>query len=142
MALYIPFDSVEAMLDFQQKARNYEDSIVKDWQRELKPGSYFATYEPHFDMVIYNEVLEDKPEPGDAPLLENSRLIRAYSVIEPDGELGLTHVARAEGPLTKKQFEMARLLNWPANPKHFAVIVAGDHFWTSKQNQGGQGHER
>lgn len=46
----------------------------------------------------------------------------AYSVIEPDGELGDTHVANA-WPISKEAFEQAREVAWQPTPENAPALT-------------------
>ena len=136
MMEFISFNTVDEMVEFQRKAREQADSMVEGWQAAIKPGDYCMTFVPDYELIIYYEILEDTPEPGEPhqPLLEHSRFVRGYSIAEPDGELGYLHVSTVLGLLTKKQFEEARMLEWPSSLKEFAVIVHGDPAWKLRQD--------
>jgi hypothetical protein len=106
--LFTSFGSFEEMLAFVQQARANADSRVEDWQRQLQAGEYFVSYSPEAELLIYSQIVA--PDPEEPELLENYRLVRGYSVIVPQGELGEAHVVSAFGRLTQAQFEKARAL--------------------------------
>ena len=125
--VFTSFGSFEEMLAFVEEARVSADSQVQEWQRQLQPGNYFMSYSPEIELVIYNKIVA--PDPDEPELLENYRLVRGYSVIVPQGELGEAHIVSAFGRLNEQQFERARTLDWPSTWEEFAVVVEDDPAW-------------
>jgi hypothetical protein len=119
------FDSAEEMFAAIAQSNAAADAQVQPWQRDLAPGDFFLT--AYFDVLIYNEVLEDKPEPGETPLRPGMRVIRAYSQLEDRGELGYAHVSTALRKLSQAQFEKARELGWPSSERELVqVLLVGE----------------
>ena len=117
------FNTTEEMLDFEQRNEAEANAATLDWQRQLAPGQYFiSTFE---GLTIYNKILEDVLEPGDAPLAEGYVMVQAFSEWEPEGEVGEAHVVLAERQLTSAQFERARLLEWPNYPGGLMRVLQG-----------------
>lgn len=96
-----------AMLNKQNKIH---DAQAKPWQKAIKPGDFYKSIDD--DLVIYGEILQPENAPEDLPLSENRRLVRAYSVSCPEGEMGTVHVAGITAHLTKEGFEKARAGGW------------------------------
>ncbi len=119
---YQEFDSFEEMMEVVDAAKLAADAQVNDWQRAIVPGSYYISFEPTMQLIIYNEVIE--PEPDEPPVPTNMLLVRGYSVIVPEGELGLAHICKATHIITKKQFELARVLGWPNNKRGLTCVLA------------------
>jgi hypothetical protein len=125
--LFTGFGSFEEMLAFVQQARANADSRVEDWQRQLQADEYFVSYSPEAELLVYSQIVA--PDPDEPELLENYRLVRGYSVIVPQGELGEAHIVSAFGRLTQAQFEKARTLGWPSSWAEFATVVEDDQTW-------------
>lgn len=128
--LFTSFGSFEEMLAFVDEARARADSQVQAWQRLLEVGDYFVSYSAEAEVVIYSQIVA--PEPGEPELLENYRLVRGYSVIVPEGELGEAHIVSASGRLTQAQFEKVRALEWPTTRAEFAAVVEDDQVWQQR----------
>jgi hypothetical protein len=98
--------------------RQRADRNVLPFQEEgARPGAFFVRLEDTLGVTIYGEVLEPQYEEDremfGAPSMKNVRLSRCYSKLEPDGEIGNTHIATMATFLTKEQFDIARELAWP-----------------------------
>ena len=120
------FNNVEDMFAEIDKANKIADSNTDDFQKEIKPGNFFArNYE---GIVIYGEVVESPYEEDQElykqPHMLNYRLTNCFSVLCPEGELGDTHVSEMHMVLTKEQFEQARKDNWPSNVVYLNVLIA------------------
>lgn len=92
------------------------------------------SYSEEIELVIYNEIVA--PDPAEPELLENYRLVRGYSVIVPQGELGEAHIVSAFGPLNEQQFERARAQGWPSTWEEFAGVVEDDQDWRRRLTPG------
>ncbi len=124
--MFQEFDSFEEMMAFLREQEEAADRMTNDWQRAIKEGDHFVTQ--HEDIIIYNQVLHD--EEATAQDRESYRhLVRAYSVVVPQGEMGFVHAANAVGTITSEQFEKARALGWPSDGEGFAEVVRGDPHW-------------
>ena len=105
------FGTTADMFDFTRRNEAEANAATLNWQRQLAPGHYFVS---NFEgLTIYNQILEDVLEPGDAPLAVGYVMVQAFSQWEPEGEVGEAHIVSAERQLTSAQFERARHLEWP-----------------------------
>lgn len=128
------FDSVEDMLNAmharedtanrnttpEQKAIGYGDYFVRIW------GNDFEGYLKIYGQVMPREELFSEEERLGAEPAELSYTMRShddsysrgyrfgwcYSVVEPDGELGSTHVSTMFMKITEEQFEEAKKNGW------------------------------
>lgn len=115
------FDSDEEAIAFAQDIEDDANAATLSWQSELKLGNYFVS---NFQgLVIYNRIVQTEPLPGEYPFAPNHVLVEAFSVVEPDGELGDAHLVTAERQLTQSQFEKARVLGWPSDSARFLEML-------------------
>lgn len=115
----VAFDSVEEM--FAAVAQLNADAAempVEQWQKDLKAGDCFLRVyyigEGH-PLNIYGEVIE-VTDPEDQELMESRpdlRMCKCYSQLCPEGELGTVFIVSMTEPLTREQFNAARLSRWP-----------------------------
>lgn len=113
------FNSVEEM--FEAVAQLNEDAAampVEQWQKDLKPGDCFLRVyyvgEGH-PLNIYGEVIDSQYE-EDRELMASRpdlRLCRCFSKMCPEGELGSVFICSMTTPLTRAEFDAARLKGWP-----------------------------
>lgn len=106
------FDNVEQLFDALKKGAETADAAVKDWQRKLKVGDFFRQVEG--DLTIFGEVVDSPYEEDRARMAEqpNRRMVKAYSMSCPEGELGTIHVSRVQSILTERGFEDAKAKGW------------------------------
>lgn len=115
----VSFDTVEEMFEaVAQLNAEAAEMPVEQWQKDLKPGDCFLRVynigEP-VPLNIYGEVI-DVTDPEDAELMESRpdlRMCKCYSQLCPEGELGTVFIVAMTQPLTREQFEAARLSRWP-----------------------------
>lgn len=131
--MFKSYDDFDEMFADMRRAEEVAIANILPFQREIVYGSYWMRYWPQGDLLIFGYVytLEenwdscinaggDKEECAyerDHELDSYSRgyrFGRAYSVVEPTGELGSTHISEMI-PITKEQFEEAKALNWSAD---------------------------
>jgi len=119
------FDSFEESRAYMNDQYARADRAVEPWQARLQPGDCYVACDD--ELIIYGEIIA--AEPGDMPLKENSRYVRAFSDYVPDGEYGVIHVASAAGPLSRDAFERARSLGWPSDKAAFRRVVVSEPGW-------------
>lgn len=110
------FESPEEMIAYMDKMREDAREAFKrvpEWVKEaLVPGAhYMRIYDE--GLIIFGEVIESDYE-EDRELMARSpelRLVRAFSVACPDGELGSEHVCTML-PVPPEVFEFAKSENW------------------------------
>lgn len=128
------FDSLEEMFADIEKGMEEANSSVRPFQEAIKPGDFYARWEPNAGVMIYGEIIDplqwyhDQPKPWDHDLEEeygydkqmwdsyrmrHMRYTKSYSVMCPDGEPGSVHVAVMHAKLNREQFEFMRRCNWP-----------------------------
>ena len=113
------FDTVGEM--FEAVARLNEQAAempVEQWQQDLKAGDCFLRVyyvgEGH-PLNIYGEVIE-VTDPEDTELMASRpdlRMCKCYSQMCPGGELGTVFICSMTIPLTRVEFDTARLQGWP-----------------------------
>jgi hypothetical protein len=113
------FDSIEEMFEaVAQLNKDAAEMPVEPWQTDLKEGDCFLRVyyigEGH-PLNIYGEVIAvDDPE--DRELMASRpdlRMCRCYSQLCPEGELGTVFIVSMTTPLTRAEFDAARLGRWP-----------------------------
>lgn len=124
----IPFDSFEEMQKHISASVERAKANIQPRQAKITYGDYWMRIWE--DVLIFGHIstlkeleaeerrlgADDAEIAWERKVLENSyadgfRYGRAYSVIEPRGELGDTHVS-VMYPITKEEFEQARAANW------------------------------
>jgi len=93
----------------------WNETRIERWQTSLGPGSFFCIV-PEPGVVIYGEVLGRRPR--------GVRRVMTFAAEFPEGEEDLVHVQAVDLPLTKRQFELARDLAWPSQPRAFQALMA------------------
>ena len=114
------------------------DRAMAPEQEALKPGDFYTR---EFDgLSIWGEIVESEYPEDRAYLAKtpNRRMVRAYSVVCPDGELGTEHIS-CMWPITKEVFEAARKAGWADEKDAFKSY--SDRFWKKvrKTKVGGTG---
>ena len=122
------FDSMEAMWEFMREQERLANENTADWQRAIGYGDYWMRmYE---EILIFGYVntldeldaierelgVEDDELAFERSMISNAhergyRYGKAYSVVEPDGEWGSTHVSTMI-PISREMFEAARECGW------------------------------
>lgn len=108
-----------------QNAITYGDYWMRAWEDILIFGYIYTREEmdaAEVKLGATQEELEYEHQVYDRSYADGFRFGRAYSVIEPDGELGDTHVSDMV-KITKEEFESAKSLNWD-----FEQVVDTDWF--------------
>lgn len=135
------FDSVEAMFAEIGKREERLNASVIPIQRAVTYGSYWLrVWEdiPIFGYVFTRDELEASErnlgsegeelamtmERMDSSYQRGYRFGRAYSVIEPDGELGDTHIASMAGPLTPSEFRIAQDGRWSQDEPEVLNVIS------------------
>jgi hypothetical protein len=134
---FMEFGSIEEMQTFLAEREQEANDNLLDFQRNIGWGAYFIrlwedTYAPGGDPLLIvgdiwtrehadtsnRELGADEEEARYADeMLANAhergyRFGKCYSTIEPDGELGSTHVADIWCEITAEQFEDCRRFGW------------------------------
>lgn len=108
----------ETVVEDLRKHLEYLDSKVTPAQSSLKVGDFFARTQelPDGNLAIFGEIIEScYPEDREDMLLphnKNKRMVRAYSALCPEGEMGMAHVSSIEFRLSKERFEEAQQGGW------------------------------
>lgn len=108
--MHLSIAEAESLIKEQQERL---DAAVLPWQRDLRSGDHAAMFYvagPFDRFFIFYEFIE--PDPEEPPLPDGYRLARGYSVVEPEGEYGLVHVAQLDAPLSAVEFLAMRDLGW------------------------------
>lgn len=135
------FDNLDDMFAAMAKATEEANSALSDTQRAITYGSCWVRFAVDLGIIIFGKVatLEEITESerlsgsDDAELAATLLMLQenhmrgymfgtAYSIWEPQGELGDTHRANM-WPITEPQFEMARAVDW--NPAY----IEGRNGW-------------
>lgn len=98
------FDTLEDMFAAEEANQKAASKMVKDWQRELKPGDCFIR--SACGVVIYSEVIESEyAEDAEMYADGDYRFCRAYSRHCPHGEYGDVHISTAVKVITREEFD-------------------------------------
>lgn len=127
------YASDEELFEDIRKNREAADAAVGPEHKQYKIGTFYARFMPELEIIVYGEILDPIQEEIDAgadeeevafsrehwaqPYMKNYRATKSYSVACSNGEHGDVHVASMNVPLTKEEFERARGLGWPVNPR-------------------------
>jgi hypothetical protein len=98
----------------EQTAITYGDYWMRAWEDILIFGYIYTKEEfraAEVELGASEEELEWERKVYDNSYNNGFRFGRAYSVLEPNGELGDTHVSDMT-KITKEEFESARSLGW------------------------------
>lgn len=107
-------ESAKARMTPEQEAITYGDYWMRVWEGIPIFGYIIPRDEleaSERELGATDEEIEYENDVLDASYANGFRFGRAYSVMEPDGELGDTHVIDMI-PITKEQFEEAKSLGW------------------------------
>jgi hypothetical protein len=107
-------DAAQARATSKQTQITYGDYWMRRWEDFLIFGYIYHREEmdaAEVKLGASQEELEYEHEMYDNSYKNGFRFGRAYSVIEPDGELGDTHVSEMT-KITKEEFEAAKTLGW------------------------------
>ena len=145
MDSYRKFDSIEEMFDYIEKQTQRANASLTAEQKAITWGSHWVRFLPSEQLIIFGRVftlaeIEQGERSAGASTEELEYTLnscranhdrgylfgRAYSVAEPDGELGDTHRANM-WPITEQQFDEARQAAW--NPSR---IVPGMFSWLAE----------
>lgn len=132
---YMEFESLDEMVAWQQQQTASANANLAPEQAAITWGDHWVRFDPASMTVIFGTIWElsywdgkiAEAEPGedrDEWVWEKDSVIashvngylfgRAYSIIEPDGELGSTHRANM-WPITPECFEAAEQAGWRLN---------------------------
>jgi hypothetical protein len=134
------FDCFDDMLEFLDAQVAAEEKLTRStpesWQEAVAPGAYFVRRDPSAGVVIWGRILEpeddDAREMLDLPSWKGKRFCWAASLLCPEGEQGLIHVAEVDHLISEEQFEAARAEGWPmALPAACAIL--GFDAWTQER---------
>lgn len=130
------FNSLDEMMEAMRTQEQAANAAAYPWQQEITWGSYFMRPMPEYGFVIFGsipskeeflamEAPKDDPNyraevdeewNGPGGLMERGyRFAQHFSVAEPDGEWGSTHVSTMI-PITVEDFEFARAALWEISP--------------------------
>jgi hypothetical protein len=101
------FDSLDDMLDADDKAREAADKRTTDSQKELKKGDYFVN-DSGYGFPKFGQVLKEYKNKR----LQNYRLCECYSVAVPYGERGDVHVSTIGYKIDEKLFNKLWEKGW------------------------------
>lgn len=126
------FDSTEEMFAYITEGVKQAKSRATDEQNAITYGDYWMRYWPEGDLYIFGYIIppdelyassayegvskkeiEWEKQAAEENYQNGFRFGRAYSVVEPDGELGDTHVSDMS-KITKEEFEFAKSYHWQA----------------------------
>lgn len=115
------FESFEEAQQAMREAEERANAQVFDRQRSIGYGDYWCRPVPEYGVFVFGYVWpQDKAEKGEARSTVTSlrdsfergyRFGDAYSVMEPEGELGTTHVANM-WPISEEDFIENKAHNW------------------------------
>lgn len=124
------FSSAEAMFNYMDEEERKANEAILPKQREVTWGTYFWRYVEYVPCHVFAHVfsieeiyLLEREHGADVNEAETTlrgkkqshdrgyRYGMHYSTVEPDGELGDTHVTNV-WPITKEDFEYARTHGW------------------------------
>jgi hypothetical protein len=109
----------------RQKLIQYGDYWMRMWEDLIIFGRISTTEELDAEerrLGATEEEIAYEHEAMDYSYSRGFRFGRAYSIVEPTGELGDTHISQMV-PITKEEFEDAKRLNWDAD-----AVIASDWF--------------
>ena len=96
------------MLEDLSRAMQTADDNTQEWQKAIKKGDYYRQ-DTEYGFSVYGQVLKNAYKDRH---LRNYRLVRAYSIICPEGELGDVHVSSISEIITEEEFEKAKMNGW------------------------------
>lgn len=123
MTTFQSFDSFDAMMDAMAEAEQAANDKLFAAQIALRDDieqpRYWYRWADEIDLHIFGEAYSREQQHESDEATERWVDVRkrgylygkAFSVYEPDGELGDTHAATVL-PITKAQFELARTQEW------------------------------
>jgi hypothetical protein len=133
------FDSLDDAFEFMRKAEEQANASLHPCQQQITWGDYWMR--PYDDLLIFGYIntreeniagevkagadmaeLEYTTRTLDSAHARGYRFGTAYSVIEPRGELGSTHVADM-CPISKELFETAREQGWQLTRDQYVAAV-------------------
>lgn len=102
----------------EQNAITYGDYWMRNWDSGyeiIQIFGYIMTRPEIYNSPAYDDVpieeIEWEMKSAEENYNNGYRFGRAYSIVEPKGELGDTHVSEMT-KITKEQFELAKENNW------------------------------
>ena len=94
-------DNFEDFISLEQEAQKQASLQIQPWQREVKPGDFIVRKSQGFD--IFCEVLPTDPE----ETMSDYRLVKAFSEVCPQGEMGDIHISTIHLVINQLLFEAA-----------------------------------
>lgn len=112
------FKTFQEMQEYLAEHRRMMQATIEDWQLKLKPGDTVLRHVNFYGepLTIWAEIVQPEDDPEDLPIPNDYRLVRAYSTVEPDGELGVEPVAVWDVQIGREIFELAKSKGWPTLP--------------------------
>lgn len=133
---YESFDSFEEMQAYMRRKEEEANANVHPRQQDIDWGTYWVRLAPDLGLAVFGYVNTDAEIRALGEDRETMVMLRdahargyrygkAYSVLEPEGEWGSTHIANA-WPITRAQFMQAKMAHWNPQPddKWFIEILA------------------
>lgn len=141
MDMHFGFDNITEAFAQMRAMEEEANARVVPRQRQIDWGSYFIRPQESLGLIVFayceteEEIVAGERRYG-ASLDEASRTLetlqdshergyrygRHYSLIEPEGELGSTHIVKC-WPITEEQFHQAKELGWDAR------LILEQHPW-------------
>lgn len=125
------FDSLEEMFQYMARNEMIANARATQAQKAITYGDYWHRYDRNFRVHIYGYVIpllemeaderslgaDDAEWDYERRMTEDAhsrgyRFSRAFSVIEPEGELGLVHIVAIDEKITEAEFQAAKDRAW------------------------------
>lgn len=113
MPTFVPIKGGEDFFDILEEMMSQADEAVQSWQTKLKKGDYYLQVMRIYGDTIYifGKILKNYREPR----MRNYRLVRAFSFVVPEGELGDVHVSSVTSKISSQTFEQGKRCGWDIN---------------------------
>ena len=101
-------DTVAELFAYQAESEAQANARIQPWQADIQKGDAVRyTFDEWPDLVVYAAVLRARKG---RPYI----MVRAYSLVVPDGEMGDIHRSIVAQTITHDEFESARARRWTA----------------------------
>lgn len=118
---FTSYNTIDEMFKDLVEAREEADARVQPWQVEIKPGDLYME-NTEYGFQIFGKILKSEGEGSkfyQEPHMKNYRLVKAFSVACPEGEMGDVHVSSITRKLSQWEFELAKDFKWNIRlPRH------------------------
>ena len=111
---FTSYNSIDEMFKDLEENMKAADARVQPWQSDLKPGDFYME-NSRYGFQIFGKILKPEGEGSEIynkPHMKNYRLVQAYSVVCPEGEMGDVHVSSVTRKIAEWEFEIAKDLKW------------------------------